>query len=121
MHSTSFRMSVSIIVILGVFCKAHFKSLRMHDTTENLPLAALYERMTIKSFLPDHKIFIFSAKATSSCSVMTLSPSLCSGQFGLARIQLIISAFLFDQLIMCTSLDDSSLLQYHNAVGIADR
>lgn len=41
MHSTSFRMSVSIIVILGVFCKAHFKSLRMHDTTENLPLAAL--------------------------------------------------------------------------------
>lgn len=45
MHSTSFRMSVSIIVILGVFCKAHFKSLRIHDTTENLPLAALYERM----------------------------------------------------------------------------
>ena len=48
MHSTPFRMSVSIIVILGVFCKAHFKSLRMHDTTENLPLAALYERMAIK-------------------------------------------------------------------------
>ena len=64
MHSTSFRMSVSIIVILGVFCKAHFKSLRMHDTTENLPLAALYERMAIKSFLPDHKIFlIFPKKA----------------------------------------------------------
>ncbi len=48
MHSTSFRMSVSIIVILGVFCKAHFKSLRIHDTTENLPLAAPYERMTIQ-------------------------------------------------------------------------
>lgn len=62
MHSTSFRMSVSIIVILGVFCKAHFKSLRIHDTTENLPLAALYERMAIKSFLPDHKIFLIFLK-----------------------------------------------------------
>lgn len=62
MHSTSFRMSVSIIVILSVFCKAHFKSLRIHDTTENLPLAALYERMTIKSFLPDHKIFLIFPK-----------------------------------------------------------
>ena len=34
----------------------------MHDTTENLPLAALYERMTIKSFLPDHKIFLIFPK-----------------------------------------------------------
>ena len=107
MHSTSFRMSVSIIVILGVFCKAHFKSLRIHDTTENLPLAALYERMAIKSFLPDHKIFLY------------FFMFLCADR--ISRIQLIISAFLFDQLIMCTSLDDSSLLQYHNAVGIADR
>lgn len=110
MHSTSFRMSVSIIVILGVFCKAHFKSLRMHDTTENLPLAALYERMTIKSFLPDHKIFLI---------FLYFFMFLCADC--ISRIQLIISAFLFDQLIMCTSLDDSSLLQYHNAVGIADR
>ena len=62
MHSTSFRMSVSIIVILGVFCKAHFKSLRIHDTTENLPLAALYERMAIKSFLSNHKIFLIFPK-----------------------------------------------------------
>ena len=115
MHSTSFRMSVSIIVILGVFCKAHFKSLRMHDTTENLPLAALYERMTIKSFLPDHKIFLIFPKEALLFSFMFL----CADR--ISRIQLIISAFLFDQLIMCTSLDDSSLLQYHNAVGIADR
>ena len=115
MHSTSFRMSVSIIVILGVFCKAHFKSLRMHDTTENLPLAALYERMAIKSFLPDHKIFSQRKLFYFSLFFMFLYADRIS------RIQLIISTFLFDQLIMCTSLDDSSLLQYHNAVGIADR
>lgn len=118
MHSTSFRMSVSIIVILGVFCKAHFKSLRMHDTTENLPLAALYERMAIKSFLPDHKIFLIFPKG-SSFIFLYFFMFLCADC--ISRIQLIISAFLFDQLIMCTSLDDSSLLQYHNAVGIADR
>lgn len=118
MHSTSFRMSVSIIVILGVFCKAHFKSLRIHDTTENLPLAALYERMAIKSFLPDHKIFlIFPKEALLFFFIFFMF--LCADR--ISRIQLIISAFLFDQLIMCTSLDDSSLLQYHNAVGIADR
>lgn len=118
MHSTSFRMSVSIIVILGVFCKAHFKSLRMHDTTENLPLAALYERIAIKSFLPDHKIFlIFPKEALLFFFIFFMF--LCADR--ISRIQLIISAFLFDQLIMCTSLDDSSLLQYHNAVGIADR
>ena len=117
MHSTSFRMSVSIIVILGVFCKAHFKSLRIHDTTENLPLAALYEHMAIKSFLPDHKIFLFSQRKLFYFSLFFMF--LCADR--ISRIQLIISAFLFDQLIMCTSLDDSSLLQYHNAVGIADR
>ena len=114
MHSTSFRMSVSIIVILGVFCEAHFKSLRMHDTTENLPLAALYERMAIKSFLPDHKIFLIFPKEALLFFMFLYADRI-------SRIQLIISAFLFDQLIMCTSLDDSSLLQYHNAVGIADR
>ena len=38
----------------------------------------------------------------------------------ISRIQLIISAFLFDQFIMCTTLNDSSLFQYHNAVRIAD-
>ena len=38
----------------------------------------------------------------------------------ISGIQLIISAFLFDQLIMCTALDDSSLLQYHDTIGIAD-
>lgn len=117
MHSTSFRMSVSIIVILGVFCKAHFKSLRIHDTTENLPLAALYERMAIKSFLPDHKIFLIFPKEALLFSLFFMF--LCTDR--ISRIQLIISAFLFDQLIMCTSLYDSSLLQYHNAVGIADR
>ena len=117
MHSTSFRMSVSIIVILGVFCKAHFKSLRIHDTTENLPLAALYERMAIKSFLPDHKIFLIFPK--EAFIFLYFFMFLCADR--ISRIQLIISAFLFDQLIMCTSLDDSSLLQYHNAVGIADR
>ena len=116
MHSTSFRMSVSIIVILGVFCKAHFKSLRMHDTTENLPLAALYERIAIKSFLPDHKIFLIFPKEALLFSLIFMF--LCADC--ISRIQLIVSAFLFDQLVMGTALDDSSLLQYHDAVRIAD-
>ena len=48
MHSTSFRMSVSIIVILGVFCKAHFK---LPCIRKELPVAGPvdpYKRMVIQ-------------------------------------------------------------------------
>ncbi len=38
-----------------------------------------------------------------------------------ACIQLMIFSFLFNQFLMCSPLNDPSLLQYHNAVTVAYR
>ena len=88
MHSTPFRMSVSIIVALSGFCKKQFGT----EDFKKILRPKLKNVLSLFHLRADH----------------------------ISRIQLIISAFLFDQFIMCTTLNDSSLFQYHNAVRITD-
>ena len=37
----------------------------------------------------------------------------------LQRVELVISSLLFDQLIMCSTFNDSSLFQNHDTIGVS--